>query len=139
MTSNAWPTNTPAVQVRVARPTDRLEEVIRFYEQGVGLRRLGDFAGHAGYTGVMLGLPDRDCHLEFTTHEAGSPCPAPTEDNLLVLYFANQSDQAAVAERLRTLGHAAVPPENPFWSDNGGVTIEDPDGWRLVLMPGPAF
>ena len=32
----------------------------------------------------MFGLPDEEYHLEFTTHVNGSPCPAPTKDNLLV-------------------------------------------------------
>src|SRR5260221_128950 len=33
----------------------------------------------------------------------------------------------------RGLGYPAVPPHNPYWA-GGGVTIPDPDGWRVVLM-----
>jgi catechol 2,3-dioxygenase-like lactoylglutathione lyase family enzyme len=51
-----WPQGLPVVQVRVARPTDRLEAVVRFYRDGLGLQEIGSFAGHAGYAGVMLGL-----------------------------------------------------------------------------------
>ncbi len=54
----------PVAQVRVARPTDRLIEVIQFYRDGLGLREIGAFTGHAGYDGVMLGLPGAGYHLE---------------------------------------------------------------------------
>jgi hypothetical protein len=30
-----------------------------------------------------------------------------------------------------------VEAENPYWTDNGAVTVEDPDHWRVVLMPQP--
>ncbi|MGH9943094.1 MAG: VOC family protein, partial [Pyrinomonadaceae bacterium] len=39
--TNGWPAEFPVVQVRVARPTDRLEEVIGFYRDALGLRELG--------------------------------------------------------------------------------------------------
>jgi catechol 2,3-dioxygenase-like lactoylglutathione lyase family enzyme len=126
-------------QVRIARPTDRLDEVNRFYRDGLGLAELFRFTGHAGYDGIMLGLPGSDYHLEFTQHQDGSPCPAPSQDNLLVLYFENAEDAATLAAKLARLGYPAVPPENPYWTDHGGTTIEDPDGWRVVLMPAPVF
>jgi hypothetical protein len=47
----------PVAAVRFARPTDQLEDVLRFYEEGLGLRRIDSFEDHAGYGGVMLGLP----------------------------------------------------------------------------------
>jgi catechol 2,3-dioxygenase-like lactoylglutathione lyase family enzyme len=117
--------------VRFARPTDRLDDVLRFYEEGLGLRRVDSFDDHAGYSGVMLGLPGEDVHLELTTHVAGSPGPAPTRDNLLVLYLRDRDVIAAAGERLRALGHGPVEPENPYWS--GDLTFEDPEGWRVVL------
>ena len=79
--------------VRVARPTDRLDEVVRFYRDGLGLAELGRFEGHAGYDGVFLGLPGEECHLEFTTHVDGSPGPAPTRDNLLVFYLEDAAER----------------------------------------------
>src|SRR5438034_11838219 len=82
MTSQPWPAALPVRSVRVARPTDQLDEVVRFYTDGLGLPELGRFAGHAGYTGVLLGLPGVEYHLEFTQHDQGSPGPAPTRDNL---------------------------------------------------------
>src|SRR6201986_2177983 len=74
-------------QVRIARPTDRLEQVGNFYRDGLGLPELSRFANHDEYDGLMLGLPGRSYHLEFTHHREGSPCPAPSLDNLLVLYI----------------------------------------------------
>lgn len=124
------------LQVRFARPTDKLEAVVAFYRDGLGLAEIGGFRDHAGYDGVMLGLPDASVHLEFTTHRAGSPCPAPTRDNLLVLYLGHARDSAA--DRLRKAGHAPVEPENPYWRDHG-LTFEDPDGWRVVLMDTNGF
>jgi catechol 2,3-dioxygenase-like lactoylglutathione lyase family enzyme len=128
-----WPAELPVVQVRVARPTDRLDEVVRFYCDGLGLKKIDSFAGHAGYTGVMLGLPGAAYHLEFTSHDEGSPCPAPTLDNLLVFYIPDRAAIDRIVERLAAMGYAEVAPENPYWQTQG-VTIEDPDGWRVVLM-----
>ena len=119
-------------QVRIARPTDRLEEVVRFYRDGLGLPELCRFADHDGYHGVMVGLPGRSYHLEFTHHRDGSPCPAPSFDNLLVLYIPEARHFERVRNRLRTLGHRPVEPENPYWLDKS-VTFDDPDGWRVVL------
>lgn len=81
----------------------------------------------------MIGLPNVNYHLEFTEHEEGSPCPAPTKNNLLVLYIPNLETVHTIAERLASMGYAEVDPENPYWQEKG-VTIADPDGWRIVLM-----
>ena len=58
----------PVTQVRIARPTDRLVEVVRFYRDALGLKQIASFEDHA---------------------TSGSPCPAPTKDNLLG-YFAQR-------------------------------------------------
>lgn len=131
--AESWPEEMPVVQVRVARPTDRLDEVVRFYRDGLGLALIGGFEGHAGYRGVMLGLPGHAYHLEFTEHEEGSACPAPSRDNLLVLYIPDRAAIDRIVARLASLGHTPAHPENPYWAERG-VTVEDPDGWRVVLM-----
>jgi catechol 2,3-dioxygenase-like lactoylglutathione lyase family enzyme len=123
----------PVAQVRIARPTDRLAEVVVFYRDALGLEQIASFEGHAGYEGVMLALPGRRDHLEFTHHESGSPCPAPTKDNLLVFYIENDGTFREMAARLERHGHEPVEPENPYWAEQG-LTFEDPDGWRVVLM-----
>ena len=130
----SWPDKLPVVQVRVARPTRRLQELIKFYCEGLGLEVVGSFTAHAGYSGVMIGLPGSQYHLEFTEHEESrEDYPPPSRDNLLVFYIPERAAVERVAARLAALGYAAVAPENPYWNERG-VTIEDPDGWRVVLM-----
>ncbi|WP_214480584.1 VOC family protein [Bacillus sp. SM2101] len=121
------------VQFRIARPTDNFEEVITFYEEGLGLTRIGSFQNHDGYDGVMFGLPGVEYHLEFTRHVDGSPCPAPTKDNLLVFYIPDINEITEIKTKLDLMGYPEVEPENPYWQEKG-ITIEDPDGWRIVLM-----
>lgn len=117
-------------QVRVARPTDQLEKIVEFYEKGLGLPFITSFEGHAGYSSVILGLPN--LHLEFTHHIQGSPCPSPTRDNLLVLYISEALMIEEIYWRLKKLGYSPVEPENPYWNKKS-ITFEDPDGWRVVL------
>jgi catechol 2,3-dioxygenase-like lactoylglutathione lyase family enzyme len=139
MAEQTWPESLPVAQVRIARPTDRLAEVVRFYVEGLGLRELYRFENHAGYDGVMLGLPGTGHHLEFTTHVDGSPGDAPSAENLLVLYFSTETQMYDVAQRLGEFGVEPVLAENPYWAANGGLTFPDPDGWRVVLMPRPVL
>jgi catechol 2,3-dioxygenase-like lactoylglutathione lyase family enzyme len=120
------------VCVRWARPTDRLEECARFYRDGLGLPEIIRFEGHAEYDGVVLGVPGEDVQLELTSHAEGSPCPAPTTDNLLVLYLDSRAAAERIAERLAGLGFPGVEPENPYWLGRS-ITVADPDGWRVVL------
>ena len=131
--TNGWSADLQVAQVRIARPTDRIGEVERFYCEGVGLQKIDSFEGHRGYTGIMIGLPDAGYHLEFTQHIDGSPCPAPTKDNLLVLYVPDIHTIERIAAKLHAMGYPEVEPENPYWKEKG-VTIGDPDGWRIVLM-----
>jgi catechol 2,3-dioxygenase-like lactoylglutathione lyase family enzyme len=131
--SSQWPQSLPVAQLRIARPTARLDEVVRFYREGLGLEVIGSFEAHAGYSGVMLGLPGHEYHLEFTSHAEGSPCPAPTKDNLLVFYIPDVEAITLLTERLNGMGYFATRPENPYWQQRG-TTFEDPDGWRIVLM-----
>jgi catechol 2,3-dioxygenase-like lactoylglutathione lyase family enzyme len=138
-TIEGWPSGLAVAQVRVARPTDKLGKVEEFYAQVLGLPVLYRFENHAGYDGVMFGLPGVDYHLEFTTHVDGSPCPAPTADNLLVLYFRGDAEMYETLERLADAGHEPVDAENPYWAGAGAFTFEDPDGWRVVLVPRPVF
>jgi catechol 2,3-dioxygenase-like lactoylglutathione lyase family enzyme len=133
-----WPGHLPVARVRVARPTDQLDAVVAFYRDALGLPEIASFRDHAGYSGVMIGLPGLEYHLEFTTHEEGSACPAPSRDNLLVLYIPDAEAISHILERLAARGHHPVEPENPYWA-NDGVTVEDPDGWRLVLQHSPGL
>jgi catechol 2,3-dioxygenase-like lactoylglutathione lyase family enzyme len=120
--------------LRVARPTDRLEEVVRFYTDGLGLARLDTFEDHEGFDGVMVGVPGATYHLEFTRKRGHVAGRAPTEDNLLVFYLpGEQRWHAAVVDRMIAAGYEPVRSFNPYW-DRLGRTFEDPDGYRVVLQ-----
>jgi hypothetical protein len=124
---------TTFTQFRIARPTHQLDKIIHFYKNGLGLPEIGGFENHEGYTGIMFGLPDASYHLEFTQHHDAVPCISPSKDNLLVFYYPNTEERNKVAQRLFGMGYKAVEPENPYWKAHG-ITIEDPDKWRIVLM-----
>lgn len=124
-----------ATQFRFARPTNQLDKVIAFYTKGLGLKIIGSFEKHDGYDGVMLGLPDEQYHLEFTQHESKSPVPAPTKENLLVIYFKDEHEYFKLVEKIKGIGAREVTPENPYWLGKS-ITFEDPDGWRIVLFNG---
>jgi catechol 2,3-dioxygenase-like lactoylglutathione lyase family enzyme len=118
------------MQLRIARHTERLQEVVGFYRDGIGLTEIGGFRDHDGYDGVFLAVPGTDAHLELTAGGAhGAPAPHP--ESLLVLYLGDDETVQAVAARL---GVDPIPPANPYWADHG-LTFEDPDGFRVVLVP----
>jgi hypothetical protein len=48
-----------------------------------------------------------------------------------VLYLGSDAAVATIASRLDV---APVAPANPYWAKHG-VTFEDPDGFRVVLVP----
>ena len=128
----------PIAQIRFARPTPDINRLLRFYQEGLLLGVIGEFRDHAGYNGVMLGLPDASVHLEFTEQASRTEYPVPTHEHLLVLYFADAAIRDEYVTRLGLLGFLPVEPENPYWLLNG-VTIEDPDGYRVVLVNKPGF
>jgi catechol 2,3-dioxygenase-like lactoylglutathione lyase family enzyme len=128
-----WNAGVPAVQFRIARPTNQMEKIVDFYQNGLGLKKIGGFCGHDGYDGVMFGAPGNSYHLEFTQSQEMMELPKPTKEHLLVFYIPNTFELRQIVHKLAVMGYYEVAPENPYWG-RGGVTIEDPDGWRIVLM-----
>lgn len=119
--------------LRVARPTDDLDAVTRFYRDGLGFKIVGEFKDHDGFDGIMLGHPGAGYHLEFTRkhgHEAGR---AATDDNLLIFYLPDRDEWEKAVRRMEQLGYAQVEPANPYWKQQGD-TFCDPDGYRVVLQ-----
>jgi len=53
--------------LRIARPTDDLEPLIRFYRDGLGFDVVGQFQDHDGFDGVMLGRKGTAYHLGLTS------------------------------------------------------------------------
>ena len=122
-----------ATRVRIARPTDRLDKVIEFYRDGIGLPVIGKFDDHDGYDGIIFGMPDTSYQLEFTQHNEGSPGDAPSRDNLTVFYFDDESKLQEIVSRLGDMGDEDVPPETPYWIGIS-ITIADTDGWHVGLF-----
>src|SRR3954447_5483629 len=112
------------MQLRVARHTERLDEVVEFYRDGIGLTEVGGFRGHAGYDGGFLAVPGTGAHLALTAAarhgaptsrleltgggEHGAPRPHP--ESLSVLYLA---DRAVVDRPLRRVAVEPIAPANP--------------------------
>lgn len=119
--------------LRVARPTDHLDEIVDQYRNGLKLEILGQFKDHAGFDGVILGHRNAPYHLEFTRKQGHRVGNAPTEDNLLVFYLPDGDEWRNACRRMTEAGFKAVESFNPYW-DVQGRTFEDLDGYRVVLQ-----
>lgn len=122
--------------IRIARPSLDLGAAERFYADGLGLSVLFKKDGRAAgepHDLLMVGPEGGQWHLELTTavSEADSVTPTPTPEDLLVIYLGAPVADEAV-KRAVAHGGTVVPSNNPYW-DVGGVTIADPDGYRIVL------
>ncbi|MFE7403106.1 VOC family protein [Streptomyces sp. NPDC057557] len=120
--------------VRLARPSRDLAAAERFWVGGLGLTVLYRAEGcrePGTHDLLMVGHPDASWHLELV-HGGDHPAePRPTDEDLLVLYLDEPVPEEMV-ERLREHGGKRVLSPNPYWNE-WGVTVEDPDGYRLVL------
>lgn len=119
--------------LRVARPSDDLQALLRFYGDGLGLEVLDKFDGHDGFDGVMFGKVGAPYHFEFTRAHEHTAGRAPTEDNLIVFYIPDRSSWERAVQKMKDAGFDPVVSFNPYW-DRDGRTFEDPDGYRVVLQ-----
>ena len=119
------------MKLRVARHTDDLEPIIKFYRDILELEILGEFKNHNNYDGVFIGKDGLDWHLEFTT-SSDIPVHEPDEDDLLVFYVESEKEYIKLKERFKDKGISPVVPRNPYWKENG-LTYTDPDGFRVVI------
>jgi catechol 2,3-dioxygenase-like lactoylglutathione lyase family enzyme len=123
----------PGSHLRIARPTRDLRASERFWADGLGLDVLfrADASAEGGHALLMVGWAGAAWHLEIVDDPEGETPAAPTEEDLLVLYL-DGAVEAETITRLVEAGGTVVGSRNPYW-DHGGVTIADPDGYRLVL------
>jgi hypothetical protein len=121
------------VHLRVARPTDILDAIVKMYRDGLDLEILGSFEDHNGFDGVMLGNAGMDYHLEFTRQRGHQVGRAPTQDNLLVFYIPDREAWKSRCQQMEAAGFKPVSSYNPYW-DKVGKTFEDPDGCRVVIQ-----
>jgi catechol 2,3-dioxygenase-like lactoylglutathione lyase family enzyme len=130
-------TTASLVAMRVARPTADLDRIRSFYEHVVGLPVLWSFVDHDGFDGAIFGLPDERAQLEIVRSPHGD-VPAPTNEDVLVLYQSDTSAADDLVARLRRAGAVEVsddPTLNPYWPRHGARTFSDPDGYRLIVAP----
>ena len=119
------------MQFRVARHTNKIEEISEFYTKIIGLEILGDFKNHSNYDGIFIGKPYKDWHLEFTTtHEEVNH--QFDEDDCLVFYPESQYEYDAIIERLEINQIEIIISKNPYWNTNG-ISIKDPDGFVVTI------
>lgn len=123
----------PTSHLRIARPSRDLRAAERFWVDGLGLDVLFriDDSAEGGHALVMVGWRGAAWHLELVGDPDGETPPAPTEEDLLVLYLDGPVDEDLIS-RLIEAGGSRVPARNPYW-DEWGVTVADPDGYRFVL------
>ncbi|CBA34572.1 VOC family protein [Cronobacter turicensis] len=119
--------------MRIARPVTDLEKSFRLWSQGLGLTRLADFTDHAGFSGVMLGRKALPWHLEFTVCLAHPVTPSPGHEDLLVLYYPDNTEWQRTCRTLEEAGFTRTPSFNPYWDING-QTWRDHDGYRVVVQ-----
>jgi len=123
----------PTSHLRIARPSRDLRASERFWVDGLGLEVLSRVGASAegGHALLMVGWPAAGWHLELVADPDGATPAAPTEEDLLVLYLDGEVE-ASIVSRLVKAGGTRVGSRSPWW-DDGGVTVMDPDGYRLVL------
>lgn len=120
-------------RLRVARPVSDLARAVAMYREGLAFDLLGSFEGHDGFDGAMLGPRDGAYHLEFTVCRHHPVKPAPTPEDLVVLYLPEEGEWRAACARMAAAGFREVESFNPYWAAKGR-TFEDPDGYRTVLQ-----
>jgi catechol 2,3-dioxygenase-like lactoylglutathione lyase family enzyme len=100
-----------ASPVRIARPSHDLRAAERFWVGGLGLDVLfrADDSAEGGHALLMVGWAGAAWHLDL----------------------GGEVDEDLV-RRLIDAGGTRVSARNPYW-DRWGITIADPDGYRLVL------
>ncbi|MEW2255477.1 VOC family protein [Streptomyces sp. NPDC047869] len=133
--THSWPGHLDVGAVRFARPTAHYDDVVVFYRDVLGLPVLAQWRGHAGYDGIVVGLPGTPVHMELLQHGDPPRIPEPHPENQLVLYLRGPEAVSVAARRLAGHGHSPVPAANPYWTERGAVLFEDPDGWQVVLAP----
>lgn len=119
------------MQFRYARHTNNLVTLVDFYQNIIGLEKLGGFTDHKGYDGVFLGFAHQDWHFEFTQ----SPDKAdhyPDKDDLIVFYLDSEEQIQTILRKAEQVGVLPVTSQNPYWNEQG-TELTDPDGFGVML------
>jgi hypothetical protein len=122
------------MKLRVARATNDLKKISKMYAEGLNFQILASFQNHAGFDGVMLGRAGSDYHLEFTQEHNHQAPLSHSQESLIVLYLGDQQTNENYKNQMLNAGFKLVKAHNPYW-DLHGVTLEDFEGYRIVLCP----
>jgi hypothetical protein len=122
-----------SAHLRIARPSRALARTEGFWMNGLGLQVLQRVQPQASgeHELVILGWPGAAWHLEIAADPHGETPPAPTDEDLLVLYLGQPADPALI-QRLVNAGGQVVPARNPYWDRWGAQLL------RRTAAAGPA-
>lgn len=119
------------MHLRIARHTNRIDQLTTFYCNIIGLDILGEFKDHDGYDGVFIGKKGLSWHLEFTQSETAAEHTVDEED-LIVFYPETQTDYNAMLKRIEANRSKTYKAKNPYWNQNG-ILIKDPDDYGIII------
>ncbi len=117
--------------LRVARHTNCLKPIIKFYTNVLALEVLGEFVNHDKYEGVFLGKSGIGWYLEFTTSDQKADHTFDPDD-ILVFYPHSLKEYQLILEKINQNNIPLGSPKNPYWVTNG-VLIHDPDGYNIII------
>jgi catechol 2,3-dioxygenase-like lactoylglutathione lyase family enzyme len=120
--------------LRVARHTEDLQKMQRFYEHILGLAIVGNFSDHDGYDGIMLGIAGQPWHLEFTSTPGDSSTHSAVagEEDFLVFYPTSMDAYQEILDKIAAEKLPTYIPKNPFWQAHA-IMIKDPDGFSILI------
>lgn len=121
-------------RMRVAHPTNDIEQAITFWSRVVGFEILSHFENHDGYDGAILGYPNTQWELEVTRYVSEKPLPSPTDEDIIALYLG-RDEADDIIKRLLLAGHPQIKHPNPYWQGMGASVHTDPDGYTLIIYP----
>jgi len=119
------------MEFRNARHTNDLKLITEFYTKIMGFEVFFSFENHNNYSGVFLGKPGHDWHLEFTSSKTKAEHQFDAED-ILVFYPTEKDEYDDIINRIEEGNIEILKAQNPFWDDNG-IMIQDPDGFRIII------
>jgi GNAT superfamily N-acetyltransferase len=131
--SQSWQPHLRPGALRWARSSRNYADTIVFYRDVVGLTVVDEFADSFGEDGTIFGLPDTGLQLEIVRAHAETPTSVGFDQ--LVFYLDGADAVTAATAPLLAHGYVADPQPHAYWSANGAVTFQDPDGRDVVFAP----
>jgi len=116
---------------RIARHTNKLKKITKFYINILNLEVLGSFTIHDNYDGVFIGKEKLDWHLEFTSSDELAEHQF-DDDDILVFYPTTRNVYNDIIQNIDTHKIKTHKAKNPYWHKNG-ILIRDPDGYNIIV------